>query len=140
MLAAELSQLKTKRILLASGSVNRKQILSMSGIDWFEVSPSEFAEDLDKKQFATSKDYVIKTSEMKLKHKVESIKASMEAKPSQPVDVVICADTIISLDDKIVLEKPENKDHAFQMLSQLRDAGSNQAYTSVWIAFLDPIT
>ena len=68
--SSELNALKGKRILLASGSANRHKILAMSGIDWFEVSPSEFAEDLDKAMFATSKDYVIATSEMKLKHKV----------------------------------------------------------------------
>jgi hypothetical protein len=45
----------------------------MSGIDWFEISPSEFAEDLDKAFFATSKDYVIATSEMKLKAKVMQV-------------------------------------------------------------------
>ena len=39
----------------------------------FEVSPSGFAEDLPKSEFATSKDYVIKTSEMKLEHKMNEI-------------------------------------------------------------------
>jgi predicted house-cleaning NTP pyrophosphatase (Maf/HAM1 superfamily) len=74
----------------------------MSGIDWFEVSPSEFAEDLDKAMFATSKDYVIATSEMKLKHKVIQVQSSIQEDKESgkaPVHMIITADTIISQDD-----------------------------------------
>ena len=37
----------------------------------------------------------------------------------RPVDIVISADTIISLDESKVLEKPENEEHAFEMLREL---------------------
>ena len=58
----------------------------------------------------------------------------------EPVHMIITADTIISQDDQKVFEKPNDKEHAFEILASLRDAGTNQAYTSVWIAFLDPET
>ena len=100
--SSELNQLKGKRILLASASANRHKILAMSGIDWFEISPSEFAEDLDKAFFATSKDYVIATSEMKLKAKVMQVQSAMaqdKENGKEPVHMVITADTIVSLED-----------------------------------------
>ena len=77
MLLPIIDEIKTMRVILASGSENRRNILKNAGLNFengdFEVSPSGFAEDLPKEDFATSRDYVIKTSEMKLNHKVEEI-------------------------------------------------------------------
>ena len=50
---------------------------------------------------------------------------------------MITADTIISINDIKIFEKPEDSEHAFKMLRELCDEGSHQAYTSVWVAFLD---
>ena len=58
MLIPYLDTLNSKRIILASRSVNRKQILEKSGLK-FEASESGFAEDLPKSDFNTSKDYVL---------------------------------------------------------------------------------
>lgn len=87
-----LEKLNSKRIILASASVNRKEILEKVGLK-FEISASTFEENLPHKDFATTADYVIKTSEMKLIHKLEEFKAKGEK-----CDVIITADTIISLD------------------------------------------
>jgi predicted house-cleaning NTP pyrophosphatase (Maf/HAM1 superfamily) len=57
------------------------------------VSPSTFEENLPHSDFPDPSDYVVKTSEMKLLHKIEELKAKNEA-----VDIIITADTIISLD------------------------------------------
>ena len=57
------------RVVLASASVNRKNIIEKSGIK-FEVSPSTFEENLPHSDFKCSADYVVKTSEMKLLDKV----------------------------------------------------------------------
>ena len=77
MLLPSLNDIKKCRIILASGSVNRRDILKNVGLDYskgdFEISPSGFEEDLPKDQFPTSRDYVIKTSEMKLDHKVKEV-------------------------------------------------------------------
>ena len=51
---------------------------------------------------------------MKLYNKIEEIKSKGEK-----VDIFITADTIISIDEKIVVEKPENKEHAFKILKDL---------------------
>ena len=48
-------------------------IIEKSGLK-FHVSPSTFKEDLPKEDFKSSKEYVIKTSEMKLYHKIEEFK------------------------------------------------------------------
>ncbi len=66
-------KLSNFRIVLASQSENRQKILKQAGISNFEVSPSNFKEDLDKSLF-TPLEYVIKTSEGKVKDKIEEIK------------------------------------------------------------------
>ena len=48
MLLDKLNLLEGFTVVLASQSENRKKILAQSGIKSFEVSPSEFKEDLDK--------------------------------------------------------------------------------------------
>ena len=69
-------------IILASGSVNRRKILANCGLDYdkgdFKVSESGFKENLDKKQFESSRDYVVKNAEMKLEKKVEEVEAAGE--------------------------------------------------------------
>jgi predicted house-cleaning NTP pyrophosphatase (Maf/HAM1 superfamily) len=47
------------------------------------------------------------------------------------------ADTIISIADKEIIEKPRDKEHAFEILRKLSDVGSHEVLTSVWIAFLE---
>lgn len=134
MLSTVLDKLSGKTIVLASASVNRKAILEKTGLK-FEISASTFEEDLPKENFATTKEYVVKTSEMKLLHKIEEFKSA-----NKEVDIIITADTIISLDETKVVEKPEDKDHAFKMLKELSEKGHHEVYTSVWIAIMNPQT
>ena len=47
------------------------------------------------------------------------------------------ADTIISLNDKLILEKPRDAPHAIEILTMLSDAGTHDVLTSVWIAFIE---
>ncbi len=134
MLLSVLEKLNTKRIVLASASVNRKNILEKAGLK-FDISASTFEENLPHSEFETSQAYVIKTSEMKLLHKLEEFKQKNEK-----ADIIITSDTIISLDNKTIIEKPQDKDDAFRILQTLIERGSHEVYTSVWIAFLDPMT
>ena len=129
MLLPVLETLNSKRIVLASASVNRKNILEKAGLK-FEVSASTFEEDLPHSDFATSSDYVVRTSEMKLVHKLQEYNTK-----GLSADIFIVADTIISISDREILEKPADKEHAFKMLRRLSDLGSHQVLTSVWIAF-----
>jgi septum formation protein len=73
MLNTVLEKLNSKKIYLASASANRKMIIEKSGLN-FDISPSTFEENLPKENFETSRDYVVKTSEMKLYNKIEEFK------------------------------------------------------------------
>ena len=77
----------------------------------------------------------MKTSEHKLYDKVNELKAAPEA-----VDILIAADTIISFEDREVIEKASDDQNAFTMLKSHVERRSHDVYTSVWIAFLDPST
>ena len=123
-----------KRIVLASGSSMRKKILEQVGLTNFVISPSGFAEDLPKSDFATSIDYVIKTSEVKLHEKARELKDQVAA-GAPKTDILIAADTIVSFEDREVIEKAADAQHAFDMLKSHIERGSHQVYTSVWIAF-----
>ena len=91
MLLPILDKLNTKRIILASASVNRKNIIEKAGVK-FEQSPSTFEENLPHSSFASSSDYVVKTSEMKLLDKLNEFNSKGEF-----ADIIIVADTIISI-------------------------------------------
>ena len=130
MLLPVLDYLNSKKIILASASVNRKNIIEKSGLK-FDISPSTFEENLPHSDFATSADYVVKTSEMKLLDKLNEFNLKGEH-----ADIIIVADTIISLGSEII-EKPRDKEHAFEMLRKLVDSGSHEVLTSVWISFLE---
>lgn len=92
-------------IILASKSPRRQELLKLMGFDFQVVlrevdesyppglSPSEIAVYISEKK-AKAFDLLIEN------------------------EIVITADTIVSLDGKI-LGKPENEDHAFEMLSEL---------------------
>ena len=47
------------------------------------------------------------------------------AEANSNVDIVITADTIVSRNDSEVIEKPENDDHAFQMIKSHFENGSH---------------
>ncbi|CAI2380790.1 unnamed protein product [Moneuplotes crassus] len=128
MLSPYLEQLNSKKIILASGSAARKQILEQAGLR-FTVSPSSFAEDLDKSQF-THEEYVKSTAEGKLIDKIEEIKQKEEK-----VDIIIVGDTVISFGDKII-EKAEDEEHAFSIIKELQGE-THDCLSAVVIAFLD---
>ena len=95
-----------KRIVLASASTMRRQILTQAGLTSFTISPSGFAEDLPKSDFPNSIAYVIKTSEHKLHDKVKEFKEAIatsqegaEESKFERADIVIASDTIISFQD-----------------------------------------
>jgi len=134
MLLPVLDTLNSKRILLASASVNRKNIIEKSGLK-FDVSASTFEEDLPHSEFPNSAAYVVKTSEMKLLHKLEELKEK-----GDKADIVITADTIISINGQEIVEKPSDSEHAFKILKRYNDSEYHEVLTSVWIAFVDPNT
>jgi len=112
MILPLLEQLCSKRIVLASGSPRRKEILEGVGLK-FEVIPSTFEEDLEPSMFPSLKEFVLETCLQKGLEVAERIRKS-----GQDPDLVIAADTIVALDG-VVYGKPGTPDKAHDMLKKL---------------------
>ncbi|XP_073523462.1 probable bifunctional dTTP/UTP pyrophosphatase/methyltransferase protein [Phyllobates terribilis] len=108
-----ISKLAGKRVVLASASPRRQEILSNVGLR-FEVVPSWFKETLDKSLFSAPYEYAVETA----KQKALEVARRMHVKHLKTPDIVIGADTIVTLED-IILEKPFDKQDAYNMLSRL---------------------
>ena len=105
------------KIVLASGSPRRRELLTQAGIDYIvdpadieentsETIPSRVVEDLSRqKALAVSKNHIGK--------------------------YVLAADTVVAFDDKI-LGKPVDEEDAFNMLTAL-SGRTHQVYTGVTI-------
>ncbi|KAM6955754.1 putative bifunctional dTTP/UTP pyrophosphatase/methyltransferase protein isoform 1-T2 [Lycodopsis pacificus] len=108
-----ISKLAGKLIVLASASPRRQEILSNAGLR-FEVVPSWFKETLDKGLFKAPHEYAVETA----KQKALEVARRMPFKHLKTPDIVIGADTIVTVDG-MILEKPVDKDDAYRMLSSL---------------------
>ncbi|EKD33365.1 MAG: hypothetical protein ACD_76C00044G0032 [uncultured bacterium] len=95
-----------KRIILASGSPRKKEILSKLGLP-FEVIPSSYEEDM-----------TAKSDQYELAKFLSLGKARDVAKQIDGAAIVIGADTFVSFDGKF-LGKPKNENEARIMLEQL---------------------
>lgn len=96
---------KNPKIILASGSPRRKEILEKMGVE-FEVIPSGYEEDMT---LPLSPEELVK----KLAHgKAEEVARKF------PEAIIIGADTIVVSDGK-VLGKPHTKEAAVKMLTEL---------------------
>ncbi|MFP4529502.1 MAG: Maf family protein [Candidatus Kapaibacterium sp.] len=93
-------------LILASKSPRRKHLLTQLGFE-FEIMPSEFNEDL-----------IVEASPAAQAEKLALAKATDIAAKLGRRAVVVGADTIVVLDGQ-VLNKPENADHAVEMLQTL---------------------
>ena len=127
MLGPILKQLASLRVILASGSPRRRELLSALQVK-FDVVPSLFPETLDKKVFSKPQDYVVETSKRKAEEVLERLQLAGE-----PLDVVIGADTVIALDGEI-LEKPRNREHAVSILHRL-SGRKHSVYTGVTLIY-----
>lgn len=96
------------RIILASQSPRRRELLEQMGFEHFEIIPAEGEEQADAS--LSPEKYV----EQLALHKAREVAARVD----DPDAIVIGADTIVVFQDE-VLGKPRNEAHAFQMLSKL---------------------
>ncbi|WP_113924601.1 Maf family nucleotide pyrophosphatase [Cognataquiflexum aquatile] len=98
--------LGTKKLILASQSPRRKELLRGLGIE-FEVrtkdTNEDFPENLDSSEVAGF---------------LSEKKAAAFAQEIGPDEIIITSDTVVILDGKI-LGKPADKEDAFEMLSRL---------------------
>ncbi|XP_038057897.1 probable bifunctional dTTP/UTP pyrophosphatase/methyltransferase protein [Patiria miniata] len=111
MLQPIMTELSAMRIVLASGSPRRKDVLNNIGIK-FDIVPSTFEENLDKSSFNSAVEYAKETALGK------AIEVAQRLQGANEPDLVIAADTVVTLEDRI-FEKPKDKKDAFQMLSHL---------------------
>ena len=104
------------KIILASASPRRRDILQNANID-FEVIVSDADENIDEKN---PEKYTLEVA----RRKANAIKCNVD-------EVIIAADTAVSLEDKI-LGKPKDEDDAFRMLSFL-SGKCHSVYTGVCV-------
>lgn len=112
--------LGTKKLILASQSPRRKELLKGLGID-FEVRTKE-----------TNEDFPQDLSPLEVAAFLSEKKAAAFANEIRPEDLVLTSDTVVILDGKI-LGKPVDKEEAYEMLSAL--SGKNHLVTTA-ITFL----
>lgn len=112
--------LSKQRIVLASGSPRRLEILKMIGLK-FEVETSKFEENLDKHSFSHPCEYVKENAKQKaieVWNRLSSRASGASNSDNSCPDLVIGADTVVTLYDEI-MEKPKDEEDAFEMLKKL---------------------
>ena len=112
------------KFILASSSPRRKDILSRLNIP-FEILHPKVAEPK----------YDNKKTPKKYSEKLSKIKALSIAKDHKD-SLVVGADTIVTLNDKTVLGKPENKEDAYRSLNML-SGKIHKVITGVTISYLE---
>lgn len=105
------------KIILASNSPRRKQLLALTGWD-FEVQPADINEDL--KSFENPGEYVLRLAEGKARE-VASMTGGSE--------IILAADTTV-VDADAILGKPVDSTEAVSMLRGLR-GHAHQVYTGL---------
>lgn len=111
--------MKKMRVILASASPRRRELLKQIGIE-FEIKVSNIEEAAKATQPA------VLVEELS-RQKAEAVLS--ETEPCEEDVLVIGADTVVALDDK-VLGKPEDKAEAVKML-KLLSGREHQVYTGV---------
>lgn len=110
--------LSKQRIVLASGSPRRREILKMIGLN-FDVESSRFEENLDKSSFSHPCEYVKENAKQKAIEVWERLsKQNQKPQANMCPDLVIGADTVVTLFDEI-MEKPRDEEDAYDMLKKL---------------------
>ena len=110
-----------KKIILASGSPRRKELLENLGIK-FEILPDNTPEPV--LENISPQDAVMTLAKFKGDNVVSVIGKSEDC-------IIISADTVVAVDDRI-LGKPRTKEDAFEMLSSL-SGRCHSVYTGVYL-------
>lgn len=121
-----LVSLRGKRVILASASPRRKQLLSQIGLGNVEINPSTVPENFPKS--LSPLEYVHKTAQQK----ATTVYAAELDHPSKPDPaLVIAADTIVISSAGRIVEKPRSEGQHIAMLKNLRDRGPHKVFTAV---------
>lgn len=122
------------KIILASGSPRRKELLTQAGYD-FDVCPSLSEEDLE---VMAPSEYVMLLAKMKADEVCNRIIAEDEGRRAKKLPekfVILGADTVVSLNGRI-LGKPYDYDDAYNTLNSLSDQ-THQVYTGVCLIYVE---
>lgn len=122
-----LNDLRQRRVILASQSPRRKQIISYLGLPNIEIIPSNADEDLPKS--LAPFEYVLGTATKKAQA-VYAQEVDNEEK-GEPA-LILAADTVVvDTATGSILEKPRSEAHHVTMLRALRDARDHKVYTAL---------
>lgn len=122
------------KIILASGSPRRKELLAQAGYD-FDVCPSLSEEDLE---VMAPSEYVMRLAKMKADEVCNRLIAEDMGRRVKKLPerfVVLGADTVVSLNGRI-LGKPYDYDDAYNTLNSLSDQ-THQVYTGVCLIYVE---
>ncbi|RPD67830.1 Maf/Ham1 [Lentinus tigrinus ALCF2SS1-7] len=141
-----LEKLVGKRVVLASNSPHRKEILKTFGLEP-EIVPSKFEETLLFGGFSDPHEYPVATASQKA---VEVYERLVTEEPDDAPDLVIAADTVVlthppeglssmrfadePLGPQDILEKPTDRDDNLRMLLDL-NGGICEAVSGVSVVF-----
>ncbi|KIM39188.1 hypothetical protein M413DRAFT_447151 [Hebeloma cylindrosporum] len=141
-----IEKLKGKRIVLASNSPRRKEILRTFGIAP-DIVPSTFEENLSIHDFPEVHEYPVATATHKV---VEVYERLVQDQPDDPPDLVIAADTVVLTHPQPVtsdtsysmlpaanqelLEKPSSKEDNLRMLLDM-NGNVCEVVTGVVVAY-----
>ncbi|MEK7818612.1 MAG: nucleoside triphosphate pyrophosphatase [Bacteroidota bacterium] len=115
--------IQSHKFILASNSPRRKYLLNQIGLK-FKIHPSKISENVLKNE--TPKENVLRLS----------LQKAIDVSKSYKDEIVIGADTIVVLNDKI-LGKPKSKNDAVKMLNRL---SNNSHFVYTGFAFVDSKT
>ncbi|XP_012286552.1 uncharacterized protein LOC105703049 [Orussus abietinus] len=112
MIEPTIKALSGGRIVLASGSSGRREIMRNLGVN-VEIVPSLFDENLDRNNYKGHGEYVQDLAYHKVLYVFNDLKND-----SVPPSLIIGADTLVTMGD-IIYGKPKDSTDAFRMLSSL---------------------
>lgn len=119
--------LRNKRVILASASPRRKQLLSQIGLTNLEILPSNFEENLPKDGISPF-EYVLATATGKA---LSVYRSEIDNEEKGEPGIIIAADTVVVSHGGEILEKPRSEAQHISMLRSLRDGGPHRVYTAV---------
>ncbi|KAI9883416.1 MAG: hypothetical protein M1823_004812 [Watsoniomyces obsoletus] len=121
-----LTQLRNQRVVLASASPRRKQLLAHLGLGHAQIVPSRVPEDLPKS--LSPFEYVLQTATQKA---LSVYRQEVNNESADEPALLVAADTIVVSHVGAILEKPRSEKEHLAMLRTLREGPSHKVFTAV---------
>ncbi|KAI4154418.1 MAG: hypothetical protein LQ341_000372 [Variospora aurantia] len=120
-----LTSIRDRRVILASASPRRRQLLAQIGLTNVAIIPSTVPEAFPKT--LSPFEYVLQTATQK----AMTVYSAQINNPDGEPALVIAADTVVISPRGRILEKPRHEADHISMLKELRDSLSHKVYTAV---------